>query len=60
MMNKIIHKEKNVTISASSGKKMGEVIIEIVNLMYNDRTALRYLQSLDQVIKSEINKRLGK
>lgn len=40
------------------GKDMGKAIVEMVNLMYQNQTAKRFLKSLIKVLESELNNRI--
>ena len=48
-----------MTRAGKAGRKLGESIIEIVNLMYQNNTAMNFLYNLLFTIVKEINKRNG-
>jgi hypothetical protein len=49
--------EMNKTRPGEAGKRMGEAIIEMVHLMYQKTTAMRFLLSLYETIGNEIGRR---
>ncbi len=49
-------KEKDVR-GYKAGRSMGESIIEMVHLMYQNRTAAHFLNGLDHAIQKEIGSR---
>lgn len=42
---------------AKSGKQMGKAIIEMVNLMYLDKNALCFLNTITKVLNAEFRRR---
>ena len=44
--------------AGEAGKLMGEAIVEVVHLMYQRNTALRFLDALSATLSKEIYRRL--
>jgi len=45
------------TRAGKAGKQLGESIVEMINLMYQDNTALHFLEALVCVITDEADRR---
>lgn len=46
------------TRAGQAGMKLGEAIVEMVNLMYQDKTAMNFLTKLHAVITRALYKRM--